>query len=275
MIWIKRIILQFISTIKKFILGKFAEAILYKDKSNFFYLVDVDDMVVGRKLAYDGINESQMIQDVNGFINEQSTVVILGTHVGTLLIPLSTKVKSIYGFEANPTTFKLLEMNLLLNNIKNAQIYNVAIGNKSGQIDFYANKLNSGGSKIKPENDSFYKRFDLPNTIQVEVTPLDSYFHKYETIDLLLVDIEGGEYNALKGMTNTLKKVSVLQIEYVPRHLKYISNVDNKEFFSLIMPYFKRFKIVDSLPVYDIDQIFGILDSYWKNNLGCDIIFFK
>jgi FkbM family methyltransferase len=274
-IWLKKYVLESLRKIRRVFIGKYAEAILYKNKSNLYFLMGADDTAVGRKLAFDGNYEDEMIRELESLVNPDSTIIILGVHVGTLLIPLSLKVKKVFGFEANPETYKFLKCNLFLNEIKNVEIINIAIGDHAGKMEFYANKLNSGGSKIKPAKDRFYLKYDKPDVVEVNMDILDNYSFNTPQIDLMVIDIEGGEYNAFKGMHKTLALVKHLQVEYVPKHLKLISCVNNTEFFAPILPLFSSFKIIGEKKEYASHELFYVLDKYWQTNKGCDILFSK
>jgi len=80
---------------------------------------------------------------------------------------------------------------------------NVAIGSEKGEMTLYTGKnriTNSGwASLVKTE-----KRSD---PIKVEVITLDEYVeaHKINKIDMMKIDIEGAEFDALLGADNILK----------------------------------------------------------------------
>ncbi len=67
-----------------------------------------------------------------GKINPTSTVLVVGTHVGALVVPLARKAKHLIGIEANPETYRLLCMNLMLNGLHNVKMQNFAAGEKQG-----------------------------------------------------------------------------------------------------------------------------------------------
>ena len=142
-------------------------------------------------------------------------------------------------------------------------------------MDFYANKTNSGGSKIKPTDDKFYLQYDEPDIIQVDMDILDNYQLDTKQIDLMIIDIEGGEYNAFKGMKDSFPKIKNMLLEYVPKHIKLISQVNSETFFSAVVPYFTSFKIVGNKEIYTIEKLQPVLKSYWDMDKGCDILFSK
>lgn len=263
------------SHLRKSVIGSYVTAVLCETEQGVF-LVDASDMSVGRKLSYKGEYDVAEINFLNQFINADSSVLIIGTHVGSLLIPIARKVKKIVGYEANPKTFYFLKTNIILNFIENTVINNLAVGDSNGQIEFYANTINSGGSKIKPKKDSYLYNYDKPNIISVPMVSLDNHLNGSDTtFDLIIMDIEGAEYFALKGMQNILANSQYLYIEYVPHHLSNVANVTNDEFLILIMPYFKTLKIFGEDNYYEISESKKILYALKSKNISADLLFSK
>ena len=179
-----------------------------------------------------------MLKDI---IKKTDTLYIVGVHWGTLLIPLSKYCQTIVGYEANPTTFKFLENNVLLNRIKNVTLFNKAAGDTSKSVKFYTSTVNSGGSKIKPKVDKYMYNYDNPDTIEIDMVNVDTHLksNNLPMANGIIMDIEGAEFYALQGMKDTLKNSRFLYIEYVPHHLQNVSDTSNEVFFNLILPYYK------------------------------------
>ena len=87
-------------------------------------------------------------------------VLIVGTHIGSLAIPLSKHCKEITAIEANPNTFELLKINLQLNNTKNITPHNIFANDSHEKVEFLLNTVNSGGSKRKPKKNNFLYDYD-------------------------------------------------------------------------------------------------------------------
>jgi FkbM family methyltransferase len=268
-------ILSVLSRLRKSFIGKHVTAVLCETDQGKF-LVDASDMTVGRKLSFNGEYDLAEISFLKHLVNSGSNVLIVGTHVGSLLIPISHGVKKIIGYEANPKTFQLLQTNIFLNNIKNTLVHNLAAGDSTGEIEFYANKINSGGSKIKPKKDSNLYNYDRPELITVPMVSLDEHLKDNDNnFDLIIMDIEGSEYFALKGMQKILVGTQYLYIEYVPHHLKNVANVTNDEFLLLLSPHFKSFKIIGEDTFYSISEAKKLLDNILSSNISVDILFSK
>ena len=117
------------------------------------------------------------------------------------------------------------------------QLLQVAASDKEGEIEFYCNRSNSGGSKVKPVQYKYEYRYDNPEIIKVKMTPLDNLIDG--DVDLIVMDIEGSEIMALHGMSRLLQTCEVLQVEYDPRHITEVAGKTVEEFISLISSHFQ------------------------------------
>ena len=130
-----------------------------------------------------------------------------------------------YSFEPFPETYKLLNDNLLLNNINNVNTYNLAISDKNDIVNLYVctnhNGLHTLGNNLK--------RFDNPKVIKVNSTTLDDFFFKNTiTIDYIKIDTEGYEYFILKGGINTIKKYKpIIQLEWNITNMEQCNVTEN------------------------------------------------
>ena len=210
--------------------GKYVEAFLTKS-GDFRLLVAPDDMSVGRELRTNGSYGQSELKRIFKIISINSSVVFVGGHIGALAIPTAKKCKSLIIIEANPETYKFLQINLALNNILNAKVYNTAVGEKQGMVNFLLNKINSGGSKREPHIKDEMYYYDKPKKILVPEVTLDSICcDQNENFDLIFMDIEGSEIFALKGAVGLLKRTKTLMIEFVPHHLTNVANCTIEEF---------------------------------------------
>jgi FkbM family methyltransferase len=266
---------QFKKTIFHCLFGNYVQGIVY-NTANGMFMSSPADMVINHKLGYNGQYEIDKIYHLMSLVNEKSVIYVLGAHLGTLLVPLSKKVKKIYGFEANPDTFFYLKNNLSLNKIDNAEIFNCGVYNEQGHFPFYQNEVNTGGSKIKPVNDDFVYNYDNPILMMVETVCLDDFQikHNIPFPDMMIVDIEGSEYAALSKAQNSLNHCKYLYIEFVPHHLTNVANITVETFLSIITPYFDRMKITGSERIFKGENICEVLNVYYMNNISADLLFF-
>ncbi len=260
--------------------GPFAKGIIYETENGIISMSH-EDMVIGKHLGFKGSWNLPEIEILKENLKREDTLYIIGTHVGTLLIPLSKNCKCIIGYEANPNTFWFLNQNIQMNNLKNTTTFNFAIGNEKRKTSFYKSKINTGGSKIKPVHNDLMYNFDNPEEVEVDMVSLDKHLSEKNlpTPDGIIMDIEGAEYAALQGMQKTLENVRFLYMEYVPHHLKNVSNVTNEELIKLIAPFFS--KVISTRKQVEINigastsELTNFLDELDATEKSDDLLFLK
>lgn len=252
---------------------EFIKAVMVESIHGFFYLIDPDDCFIGKALRENGKYSETQLSLVKSLIDAQDKLLIVGAHIGTFAIPLSKECQSVTAIEANPVTFELLKKNILLNNCNNCYPYNFAAHDTNSDIEFLLNTHNTGGSKRKPKISKEMYYYDNPEIISIPGKKLDDEFENCD-FDLIIMDIEGSEYFALKGMTNILSRTSCLIIEFLPHHLKYVSNVNLNQFYDVLSSFSNM--VVPSINVrVQGNGIFDLLKYMFENDMGDDgLIFF-
>ncbi len=261
------------------IIGSNACAILTETRHGML-LVPSRDFFVGRQLCFKGSYCCDMLDFLlRRYCSQSSEVLIVGAHVGTLLVPIAKQVKRVVGIEANPDIFGLLKRNVILNNLYNVLLKNLAAGDRDATVEFMASSYNSGGSKVKMGhwNDRRYA-YDQPKTINVEMKPLDIELGCSTAFDLVIMDIEGAETAALRGMSGLLTAARTLVIEILPHHLNRLAQVTEGEFAALLAPYFDAAVFCPGLKVAS-----GVFEKSRFEELireccrlgGTDVVFYK
>tara|TARA_B100000427_G_scaffold258490_1_gene222455 strand:+ start:962 stop:1702 length:741 start_codon:yes stop_codon:yes gene_type:complete len=135
-----------------------------------------------------------------------------GSHIGTMALPISKHIKRVTAIEAFPPTYKHFLENIKLNNIKNIVSFNVALGDKENKVYFLDPnheriKNNSGGIHAVTEDDIKKKRLssNLHNKkYQNNMKKFDDL--PIEKFDIMLIDVEGREYDVIKGGYQKISK---------------------------------------------------------------------
>jgi len=136
----------------------------------------------------------------------------IGCHIGTVALPLSKYIKKVTAIEAYPLTFQHLEEHIKINNLKNIEVFNLAIGDENKKIYFLDDeniriKNNSGGMHVITDGDILNKRLSSnihSKKYSNEMKKLDDL--NISNFDILLADVEGKEYELLKGGKNKIIK---------------------------------------------------------------------
>lgn len=237
-------------------------------------MVDPRDLSVGRALLKAGQYGLDEVARIVDLVGPKGSVLFVGTHVGAIAIPVSKAVGNVVAVEANPYTFQLLKYNKCLNDCENLELLEMAAGEVNGEIEFLLNTANSGGSKRLPSVKKINYFYDNPEVVKVKLRILDEALK--DSFDLILMDIEGSEYFALKGMSRLLSSANNLILEFIPDHLRNVSSVTPDEFVRLIEPHF-NYLYIPSLDIRVAKQDFSkkLNEMYDANISDNGIVFSK
>ncbi|MDZ4664883.1 MAG: FkbM family methyltransferase [Bacteroidota bacterium] len=136
-------------------------------------------------------------------INPNDTVLDIGAHIGLFSVYFSKKLSKkgrVICFEPTPGTFQILEKTVELNNLPNCTLVNAAIADKSGMLNFNLTSKNGEGSNAN----SLVQIERTVNVTEVKVFSIDDYRRAEKLkINILKIDVEGYELNALRGAEET------------------------------------------------------------------------
>ena len=134
-------------------------------------------------------------------------------------MPISLCIDRVTAIEAYPETYKHLCENIQINNLSNIRTLNIAVGNSEEDIYFMSNENicpieninriinNSGGMHVFTENDikNNIRSANLTDKkIKNRVVKMDNL--EIDNFDIMLVDIEGFEYDFLLGAKEKILK---------------------------------------------------------------------
>ena len=249
------------------------DSTLTLETKNGTFVVDAADLEVGGKLRTKGEYGIEEINRICNYITDKSSVLIVGAHIGSLAIPIAKKCSKLVAIEANPRNFNLLQKNIELNKITNLTAHNIAASEKSETIKFQMNTVNSGGSKRVPVNNHYMYTYDNPEVIDVEAHSLDNYLSD-TSFDLVLIDIEGSEYFAMRGMKEILTNTKTLIVEFLPHHITNVAGIRLTDFLDNIPQHLGQLTIPSKNVTYPIDVGTAVLRQMFDNGDGDDGIIF-
>ena len=175
-------------------------------------------------------------------------IVDIGANVGYYSLIASKNVQRnkgrIYAFEPVSKTFSRLSENILLNKIDCISHYQKAVSNENSSIKInVGNDQNWGMSSI-----NFHEHLSSETEI-ISCETLDNFCKSANIaqVDLIKIDVEGAEYNVLKGMQKTIEdhKPEVL-IEVLDQHLNK-QNVSSNDVFNFFWERgYRSYRIVEN-----------------------------
>ena len=189
--------------------------------------------------------DNKNVEKVIYFIRKYNgSFVDCGCNFGAYSIPIAKEFEdqNIYAFDASKKAIHNLKQNIDLNKIKNINYFNIGIGDKNTEAYF-----NEDIGNLK--NDGSFRFTQNSNNEKINIYKLDDVF-KNEKIFLkeniiIKLDLEGFDFLALKGLSETLQKSKVIIfIEISKMLLEHTKNFSNE---------FDLFIKNNKLNIYDLD----------------------
>jgi FkbM family methyltransferase len=156
-------------------------------------------------LRYNGIWEPELTTLVMRILRGGATVVDVGANIGYYTCLFSKIVGpsgSVHSFEPIPWSFEELSRNVVLNQMSNVVLNNLALLSKAGGVTMHRYP------GPDPGQDSI-GGFPGPNVkqLQVSAVSLDDYVagHNLKDLDFVKLDVEGAEPAVIEGGRETLQ----------------------------------------------------------------------
>jgi FkbM family methyltransferase len=170
----------------------------------------------------------------------------------------------VFTFEPEPQNFRLLKENIKRNNIANATLYSLGLGNKKESIQFYTCSENRGD----------HRAFNNDNNRQETVINIISGDEviKGQKIDFIKIDTQGFELAILEGLRNTInnninnKNHLKMIVEFWPFALEE-NNTSANVLLNEIEQYDFKIRIIDHINHCLIDTTIDDLKTLVKTDL--------
>lgn len=176
---------------------------------------------------------------------DNPTIFELGVHWGEdtrRIMNLCKSKPNYHGFEPDPRNIKRIKENKLPYELK---LNECAVSDKDGVIDFYLSggnhpvngNLMTGANSIRMPKDVLNKHswISFDDVIKVKTTYLDKYCkeNSIDKIDFMWCDIQGAEYDMIKGAKDILTKTKYAFLEYSDSEL-YLGQKKIKDYMDLL-----------------------------------------
>ena len=138
-----------------------------------------------------------------------AVIIDIGAHIGLFSViasQITGAAGKVYAFEPAPSTYELLQKTLAINHNESViETFQKAVGRETGKITFFVSdgQADNGNSLVN------YKDDRPLHGIDVEVTSVDAFIKekKINRLDFIKIDVEGAEYDTLRGAAETLQNL--------------------------------------------------------------------
>lgn len=203
--------------------------------------------------------------------NEKITIYDVGANKGLKVEEFKCNFPSafIHAFEPFQTSFEILSSRF--GNEKNIILNNFGISDEETILDFNVNKGIDTSSFLKSKSTGLSSdgQVKTMQTLKLPVTTLDSYTKKnnQDQVQLLKLDIQGSELNALRGATQLLKQQ---KIDFIFSETYFIQQYVNQPLFHEIAGFLNQFGyIIQDLyhPVYGDGRLAWCDTMFVRNDI--------
>lgn len=170
-----------------------------RDGINFS--VDLYDYI-GHDIFY-GFGSTEM-NNLFSLIKPGDVIIDIGANYGFFTLSFAKRVGpngKVYSFEPDPKNHKAFSININRNSFTNITSVNKGLGSTNGQMILEVPVAwNRGGNRINPNPEGEHSVVDII-TLNDYVSSVD-----IKRVDLIKIDVEGFEFQILKGARNVLDK---------------------------------------------------------------------
>jgi FkbM family methyltransferase len=192
----------------------------------FKILVRLDDAAVGAYIAAAKTYEPHVTKALSPLLRPGTVFLDIGANIGYYTLLTASRVGPegrVVALEPNPDNCELLLGSIKENGFTNIHVYPYAAAEKKQVLGVYPDMTNSTSLVVDEEHEQGHSG---PPAHVVEAVALDELLVDLSRIDVVKMDIDGGEPRALLGMRRLIERHRpVLFVEFCPPLITAVSRV--------------------------------------------------
>jgi len=231
-----------------------------------------DDLAVGHHVR-GGTYEPGVAEIFTRYIEPSMSVVDIGANIGYFTMLSASLVGPsglVVAVEPNPENIKLLEASRRVNGFDQVLIIQAAAGRRTGLLALNVSYSNGITGELPNNVDAILAARPVP------CFALDAILPKDRRIDLVKIDTEGAELNAVIGLSETIERDRpVVVSEFSPGALPGISHCSGPEYLRFLIAKGYRIGVIeqDGSENRFGDDVDGVMGAYLRSGIDhIDII---
>ena len=233
----------------------------------FSLIVSKEDLATGHHVLHGHPFDPGVAAVLRRYVKPGMSVVDIGANIGCLTMLLASLVGPtgrVLAVEPNPENVKLLEASRRLNGFDQVIVLPVAAGRDTGVLALNVSFSNGMTGELPGNVAGVLGSRPVPSFALDLVLPQDRSF------DVVKLDAEGAEFNALIGMTSTIDRDRpVIVSEFSPTTMPGISHCSGPDYLGFLIAKGYQLGVVErdgSERVFG-DDIAGVMTAYSRSGI--------
>jgi FkbM family methyltransferase len=231
-----------------------------------------DDLAVGHHVL-GGTYEPEIAAIFARYVKPGMSVVDIGANIGYFTMLLASLVEPsglVVAVEPNPENIKLLEASRRVNGFDQVLVIQAAAGRHTGLLGLNVSYSNGMTGELPGNLDAVFASCPVPCFALDAILPKDRHFN------LVKIDTEGAELNALIGLSETIDRDHpVIVSEFSPGAMPGISHCSGPEYLRFLIAKGYRIGVIekDSSERSFGGDVDGVMGAYLRSGIDhIDII---
>jgi len=200
---------------------------------SFSLFASVEDLAVGNHVVIGRSYDPAVAMVLRRYVKPGMAVLDIGANIGCLTMLSASLVGPlglVVAIEPNPENVKLLEASRRVNGFDQVLVIQAAAGRQTGLLALNVSYSNGMTAALPDDVGGLFASSPVP------CFALDALLPKARRLDLIKIDVEGAELNALLGLSETIKRDRpVIVSEFSPATLPGISHCTGPEYLRFLI----------------------------------------